>query len=349
MAVVKADAYGHGMLPVAATARAAGADWLGVALPSEAVALRQAGDRGRVLAWLYSPTDDLTSAVAADVDLSASAPWAIAALAEAAARTGRSARVHLKIDTGLGRSGASTAQWPQLLAAAAAAQATGAIEVVGIWSHLACGDEPDLLVTKQQQSAFDEAWAVARQHGLEPSIRHLANSGATLLDPSTHYELVRCGIAVYGQTPSTAMGTPADLGLQPAMRVTAEVAHVKRVPAGHGVSYGLRYRTSRETTLVLVPVGYADGVPRAGSGSLPVSLAGQRFVAAGTIAMDQFVIDVGDTRVQVGDTVELFGGPGAPTAVDWAQASGTINYEIVTRLGTRIPRTYLGGNGGTAV
>jgi len=345
MVVVKADAYGHGVARVAPLARAAGADWLGVALPSEAVALRASGDTGRLMAWLFSPGDDLAEAVARDVDLSASAVWSVAAVADAAARTGRTARLHLKIDTGLGRSGATPADWPGVLDAALAAQAAGRVRIVGLWSHLACADEPDRVVTDRQCEAFDEALQVALARGVEPEVRHIASSGATLLAPESHYDMVRCGIAVYGLSPGVAMGSSADLGLRPAMTVRAEVAGVKRVPAGHGVSYGLRYRTPVPSTLALVPVGYADGVPRAGSGRLPVAVNNQRFTAAGTIAMDQFVLDVGDADVSPGDPVELFGTGGAagPTADDWAQACGTINYEIVTRLGARIPRSYLGG------
>lgn len=343
MAVVKADAYGHGVAQVAPVARAAGADWLGVALPSEAVALRRLGDEGRLMAWLFTPSDDITEAVALDVDLSASAPWAVAAIAQAAQRSGRTARVHLKIDTGLGRSGASPADWPDLVNAALAAAASRQIEVVGIWSHLACADEPDLVVNSEQLRVFDEALAEAASRGLDPQLRHIASSGATVQDPRTHYDMVRCGIAVYGLSPGTAMGSSQELGLLPAMSVTAEVAHVKRVPAGHGVSYGLRYRTPQDTGLALVPVGYADGVPRAGSGRIPVMINGQRFTGAGTIAMDQFVIDINDAAIAPGDTVQLFGSGGAPSADDWAAACGTINYEIVTRLGSRIPRSYRGG------
>jgi alanine racemase len=345
MAVVKADAYGHGVGEVAPAARAAGADWLGVALPSEAIALRASGDRGRLMAWLFTPGDDIAPAVAADVDLSASAPWAVAAVAAAARQMGRRARLHLKIDTGLGRGGATAAGWADLLDAAAAAEAAGDVAIVGIWSHLACADEPDLVVTRQQCQAFEEALSQVAARGIEPEVRHIASSGATLLAPDSHYDMVRCGIAIYGLSPGVAMGSSADLGLRPAMTVVAEVANVKQVPAGHGVSYGLRYRTPAPSTLALVPVGYADGVPRAGSGTLPVAVNGRRFTAAGTIAMDQFVLDVADAEVGPGDRVVLFGSgaDGAPTADDWAAACGTINYEIVTRLGRRIPRRYLGG------
>lgn len=343
MAVVKADAYGHGVAAVAPAARAAGADWLGVALPAEAVALRRAGDTGPLMAWLFAPGDDLVDAVDLDVDLSASAPWAVARVVDAARAAGRRARLHLKIDTGLGRSGAAVRAWPDLVVAALAAERSGHVEVVGIWSHLACGDEPDLVVTRQQCAVFDEALATARKLGVQPPLRHIAASGAALLDAATHYDMVRCGIAVYGLAPGPGMGTSADLGLVPAMSVAASVAGIKRVPAGQGVSYGLTYRTERPTTLALIPVGYADGVPRTGSGRLPVAVNGRTFPVAGRIAMDQFVIDVGDHDVAPGDPVLLFGADPAlgPTADDWAAACGTINYEIVTRLGDRIGRQHL--------
>lgn len=342
MAVVKADAYGHGVERVAPAARAAGADWLGVALPAEATALRAAGDRGPLMAWLFTPGEDLTSAIAGDVDLSASAPWAVAEVAAAAQRVGRRARLHLKVDTGLGRSGAVPADWPMLIEAARAARRD--VEVVGIWSHLSNADDADKTVNDEQRLVFGQALEQAAALGIEPQLRHLGSSGAALRDPDCHYDLVRCGIAVYGLTPGPGLGTSEDLGLQPVMSVVAEVAHVKRVPAGHAVSYGRRYLTQRPSTLVLVPAGYADGVPRAGSGRLQVSINGRRHTVAGTIAMDQFVLDVGDAEVSPGDTVTLFGSGGdTPTADDWAAACGTINYEIVTRLGRRIPREYVGG------
>lgn len=345
MAVVKADAYGHGVRQVAPAARRAGASWLGVALPAEAVALRRAGDVGRLMAWLFTPSDDLAEAVALDVDLSASAPWAVAQVADAARGTGRAARLHLKADTGLGRGGAPAAKWGELLDNALLAQSAGLVQIVGIWSHLACADEPDQVVTGQQREAFEAALAEARAKGITPEVRHLASSGATLQSPDTHYDLVRCGIGIYGLSPGEPMGGHDDWGLRPAMRVTAEVALTKRVPAGQGVSYGLRYRTGSETTLALIPVGYADGIPRHGSTVLPVGIGGRRYTAAGTIAMDQFVVDIGDAPVMAGDSVVLFGTgeEGTPTADEWARACGTINYEIVTRLGGRIPRHYLGG------
>lgn len=344
MAVVKADGYGHGMVPVARAARSAGAGWLGVAFPGEALALRAAGDTGRVLAWLITPHDDVAPCVAADVDLSVSAPWAVDLVAAAADRAGRPARVHLKVDTGLGRGGGSLADWPALVDRARRHEAGGALELVGVWSHLANGEVADDPETAAQQERFAWALAEAERAGLRPQVRHLANSGATLAVPGARFDLVRCGIAMYGLTPGLALGTSASLGLRPAMTLRAEVALAKRVPAGHGVSYGLTWTAPAETTLALVPVGYGDGIPRAASGSGPVLLGGRIRRVVGRVAMDQCVVDVGDDAVAAGDPVVLFGpgDDGEPTAEDWAIACGTIGYEIVTRLGPRVPRRYVG-------
>lgn len=345
MAVVKADGYGHGMIPVARAARTAGAEYLGVALPSEAVAIRESGDGGPMLCWLYSPSQDLAECVERGVELSAASLEMLDQVVAAARKAGARARLHLKVDTGLGRNGAPMSQWPGLVAAALSRQDSGVVEIVGVWSHLASSDEPMSRVTEQQLAGFEQACEQAAAAGLQPRLRHLANSGGVFGFPQTHLDLVRCGISVYGLTPGPAVGSSAALGLIPAMRVSAQVALVKQVPAGQGVSYGLRYRTRRATQLALIPVGYADGLPRSGSGRLPVAINGVRFQVAGTIAMDQVVVDVGDLKVKPGDEVMLFG-PGSrdePTADEWAAACATINYEIVTRLGPRIPRRHLGG------
>ncbi len=344
LAVVKADGYGHGLLPVARAARDGGAGWLGVALLEEALALRRAGDEGPVLAWLFSPQQPLGPAVAAGIDLGVSAPWALAAAAAAAVETGVPARLHLKADTGLSRAGATPADWPALCVGAARAVADGTVEVVGVWSHFAYADEPGHPTVRRQTAVFAEALTVAAGAGLRPSVRHLANSAATLTSPGTHYDLVRPGLAVYGLSPVPQIGGPAAYGLRPAMTMTARVVLAKRVPAGSGVSYGHRYTTDRETGLALVPVGYADGVPRAATNIAEVLVAGRRRRIAGTVCMDQFVVDVGADAVSAGDEVVLFGpgDRGEPTAQDWADALGTISYEIVTRIGPRVPRTYAG-------
>ena len=346
LAVVKADAYGHGLLPAARAARDAGAAWLGTALLEEALALRAAGDGGRLLAWMLDPGDPFAEAVAADIDLSVSAPWAVEEIAAAARTAGRPARLHLKVDTGLGRAGAPVHDWPALVERAAKAQADGEVVVSGVWSHLAYADAPGHPTTDAQIEAFREAVALAEAEGLRPEVRHLANSAATLTRPDAHFDLVRPGIAVYGLSPMPD-DHPADtLGLRPAMTLRARIALVKRLPPGHGVSYLHRYRTTRETTTALVPLGYADGIPRNATNVGPVLAAGARRTIAGTVCMDQFVLDLGDDPVSVGDEVVLFGpGDGGETSADdWARATGTISYEIVTRIGPRVPRVHLGGS-----
>ncbi|HEX3706676.1 MAG TPA: alanine racemase [Mycobacteriales bacterium] len=344
MAVVKADGYGHGMVEAAVAALEAGAGWLGVAMADEALALRTAGIAGPVLAWLLGPNDDWAAVAAAGVDAGVNATWALDQAAAAAATTGHPTRIHLKVDSGLGRGGAQPADWPELVAAAAKAQADGTVEVVGVWSHLAYADEPLHPTIEAQRLAFEEALEVATRAGIEPSVRHLANSAATLRLPQTHYDLVRPGVAIYGLSPGPEVGSGLELGLRPAMSLTTQVALTKRAPAGHGVSYGHQYVTDRETTLALVPLGYADGVPRHLTNVGEVSVGARRYRIAGRVCMDQFVIDVGDDPVNAGDEALLFGPgtSGEPTADDWAAAIGTINYEIVTRVGARVPRTYEG-------
>lgn len=339
MAVVKADAYGHGAVPIAQAARQAGAEWLGVALPSEAIALRNSGDGGPILAWLYPPGDDhVVDCVAANVDLGVGAPWALDEIATAAGAIGRRARVHLKVDTGLGRGGAPMDAWPSLVSAAQ--RHSGNVEVVGVWSHLACADDPDSPETTAQVEAFAVALDTARRLGLEPQIRHLASSGAAMTRQETWYDLVRIGIAMYGIPP----GPRIDMtGLRPAMTLTAHIAAIKAVPRGHGVSYGLQWRAPTSTNLALIPVGYADGIPRTAQGA-QVWVGGQRVNVVGRIAMDQFVVDLGAVPAAPGDEVIVWGagGVGEPTAHDWAQWDDTIGYEIVTRLGVRVPRRYVG-------
>lgn len=350
MTVVKGDAYGHGLVPVARAARAGGATWLGAATLAEALALRAAGVDGRVMAWLNAPGERWADALAADVDVSASAPWALAEIAAAARETGRTARVHLKADTGMGRAGAPPADWPTLVDDALKAQAEGLVEVVGLWSHLARADEPGEPANARQLAAFRDALELAEARGVRPEVRHLANSAATLTMRSAHFDLVRPGLATYGLSPVPQQVTPADVGLRPAMSVRARLALVKRVPPGQGVSYGHLYVTDRESSLGLVPLGYADGVPRHASGGsagpgAPVLIRGVTRRIAGRVCMDQFVVDLRDDDVRAGDEVVLFGdaAAGEPTAQDWADATGTISYEIVTRFAPRLPRVYVNG------
>jgi alanine racemase len=341
MAVVKADAYGHGLVPCARAALEAGATWLGVALLEEAVALRDAGVGGRLLAWLAAPGAPWAECLERDVDVSVSATWALEEVRAAARLTGRRARVHLKIDTGLSRNGATAQDWPGLVAAARAAEVEGLVEVVGVWSHLACADTPEHPSVARALAAFERALEVAARAGVRPQVRHLANSAAVLAIPASHYDLVRVGIAMYGLTPGEEIGSAESLGLVPVMSLRARLASVKRVPAGSGVSYGHSHVTSSETTLGVVPLGYADGLPRAAENAGPVLAAGRTRPIAGRVCMDQVVVELGDDAAAPGDEVVLFGAEG-PSAQDWALACGTIGYEIVTRIGPRVPRVHLG-------
>jgi alanine racemase len=346
MAVVKADGYGHGLVPSARAAVRGGASWLGVAFLEEALALRAAGVDTPALAWLFAPQEDLAPAVAAGVDLGIYTVEELARAQAAAEQTGSPARLHLKADTGLSRGGATFHDWPLLCEAAAKAESGGMVRVTGLWSHFAFADGgPDHPVNSRQAKIFAEAIEVATAKGLQPEVRHIANSAATLTAPATHYDLVRPGVSVYGLSPVPEMGSPRDFGLRPAMSLRSRVALTKRVPAGAGVSYLHRYTTAVETSLALVPLGYADGIPRSATNAAHVLLGGSRRRIAGTVAMDQFVLDVGDDEVAAGDEVLLFGSgdDGEPTAQDWADAVGTIDYEIVTRIGSRVPREYVGG------
>jgi alanine racemase len=344
MAVVKADGYGHGLVPSAQAALRGGASWLGVAMPEEALALRAAGISAPILAWLWTPQDAslLRRAIDADIDLSVSSLAGLELVTALAAELGVTARVHLKIDTGLSRNGATAADWPELVTAAAKAVAGGLIHSTGIWSHFAYADSPGHPVIAAQIQRFTAALDEAERLGYTPQVRHLANSAATLTLPQAHFDLVRPGVAIFGLSPVPERG---DFGLVPAMTLMSHVANVKRVAAGEGVSYGHAYTTSSDTTLALIPLGYADGIPRAATNRGPVQLGGQRFRISGRVCMDQFVIDTGDATPSLGDPVHLFGPgrDGEPTAQDWADVLDTIHYEIVTRIGARVPRSYLGG------
>jgi alanine racemase len=344
MAVVKADGYGHGMLPAARAALDGGATWLGVAVIEEALQLRAAGITAPVLAWLCGPGERWQDAIQTDIDLSANAVWAVKEIAAAAGRAGRTARLHLKVDSGLGRAGAAVGDWPDVVDAALKAEAEGQVKVVGLWSHFAYADAPGHPTIARQIATFTEAVQLAERAGARPEVRHLANSAATLSLPQAYFDLVRPGLAIYGLSPIPQEGDPAGYGLRPAMTLAARLILVKRVPAGHGVSYGHAYITDRTTTLGLVPLGYADGVPRNASNVGPVFAAGRRRRIAGRVCMDQFVLDLGDDSAEAGDEVLVFG-PGdreEPTAQEWAETLDTISYEIVTRIGPRVPRIYSG-------
>ncbi|MGH3875840.1 MAG: alanine racemase [Actinophytocola sp.] len=336
LAVVKADGFGHGAVRVAETALRSGATWLGVTTCAEALQLRAGGIDAPILSWMHSPLEDVEAALLAGVDLSVSSREHLRAVAATAARLGRTAEVHLKADTGLHRNGARPEEWRELVRLARELETGEHVRVRGVWSHLVSGAAGD--ANRRQVELFDEAVGVARAAGLRPRIRHLANSAAALGAPETHYELVRPGIGLYGVEPDPLRSR----GLRGAMTLRARLILVKRVPAGSGVSYGHEYVTDRDTTLALVPLGYADGLPWAAAGQAEVSIAGRRYPVAGRIAMDQFVVDVGDAEPRIGDEVVVFG-PGTggePTVADWAGWANTVPHEVITGIGPRVARHY---------
>ncbi|MGV9775698.1 alanine racemase [Streptosporangium sp. NPDC003464] len=341
MAVVKADGYGHGLVACGRAALEGGATRLGTAYIREALELRAAGITAPILSWIIPPGEPLDQAVAQDVELSAATPALVDEIARTAHRAGRTARVHLKADTGLTRGGAAFDEWPALVDRAMARQAEGTVEVAGLWSHFACADIPGHPSVDAQLAVFDEALVIAEKAGAGGShvLRHIANSAAVLTLPQARYDMIRAGIAVVGLSPVPELG---DFGLRPAMTLVARTALAKRVPAGSGVSYGHLYVTDRETTLGLIPLGYADGVLRHATNRAEVLAGGRRRRIAGRVCMDQFVIDMGDDPLEEGDEVILFGdgSQGEPTAQEWADSLGTITHEIVTRIGSRVPRVY---------
>ena len=341
MAVVKADGYGHGMVPAARAALAGGASWLGTADLDEALVLRRAGLSAPVLCLMA--VGDPAEAIEQNIDVTAGSAFFAARVAAAARRAGVQARLHLEADTRMNRGGATREDWPELVAAALAAQASGLVRVVGLWSHFACADLPGHPSVATQLAAFADAVGYAEKAGVTPEIRHIANTAAALTVPESRLDLVRFGGAVYGVS-TLPGGAPS--WLRPAMTLSARLALVKRVPPGSGVSYGHRYITDRETTLGLVPLGYADGVPRGAAGLPLVSAHGRRWPVAGTVCMDQFMVDFGDEPVTAGEEVVLFGpgDHGEATAQEWGQALGTISYDIVTGIGGRVRYRYRGGD-----
>ncbi len=335
IAVVKADGYGHGAVRSAAAALEGGASRIGVADIGEALALRRGGIMAPILAWLHAPRTSFAEAASAGVELGVS-NFDQLLQAAAAASQDRPVGVHLKLETGLARNGIAPEDYRVVFSEAARLERIGRLRVIGLFSHLSNASAHDDRIALQ---TFEDGVGVAASAGLAPPLRHIAATHAAIALPETRLGCVRIGIGIYGLSPFAGRSS-ADLGLRPAMTLRAPVAAVRRVSAGHGVSYGYDYRTERESTLALVPLGYADGVPRQASGVAPVTIGGRRFTVAGRVAMDQFVVDVGDHAVAVGDEVVLFGDPtlGVPAADEWADAASSINYEIVTRIGPRVPR-----------
>ncbi|MFI5924912.1 alanine racemase [Micromonospora sp. NPDC051543] len=343
MAVVKADGFGHGSAPVARAALRAGATWLGVTSTAEALALRAAGITAPTLSWLHRPDDDFAGLILAGVDVGVSTITHLHALADAALRVGVPATAQLKADTGLTRNGAGRDDWPDLVAWARKYEVEGTVRVRGVWSHLADADVPGAPALAAQVRTFAEALRVARTAGLDPDLVHLANSAAALSAPRTRFDLCRIGLALYGVDPFGAVG-PGAFGLHAALTLRTTVVNVKRVPAGTGVSYGPEHVTAAPTTLALLPLGYADGLPRASEGRAEVWLGGRRCPVVGRIAMDQCVVDVGDLAVRIGDPVVVVGtgrDDDAPTVTEWARWAGTNPHEILTGIGARVGRVHL--------
>jgi alanine racemase len=340
LAVVKADAYGHGAVPVARAALDAGASGLGVALVEEGIELRDAGVDAPILVLSEPVPDAADCVVARDLTPVVYTPAGIDALAKAVADRGEHRRlgVHLKVDTGMHRVGCRPDHAVEL---ASQVSDRPELELAGVCTHLAVADEPDHPYTQEQLAAFDAVLGDLSARGLPTGVVHACNTAGAIEWPAARFDLVRVGIGCYGIAPADALEGRVDL--QPAMAVKARVSQVKDVPAGAGVSYGLRYTTSRATRIATVPIGYADGVPR----ELPqrggtVLVHGRRCPMAGTVTMDQLMVDVGDLPVEVGDEVVLIGRQGDQeiTAADWAHAMDTIAYTIVCSIGPRVPREY---------
>ena len=328
------------MIEVARRLEAESVDFLGVADIAEALELRAAGIGTSILAWLHAPHETFESAISAEIDLGVATTAQLEAIASAAAELGKTARVHLKVDTGLSRNGAHLRDWPELVADAHELAVLGRIQVVALFSHLSSSSTEDDLA---QIERFNQAVDVARAAGLHFEIRHMMASDGALKYAQAHFEMIRIGLALYGLSPFTDRKAE-EFGLVPAMTAKSFVVQVKRAEAGEGVSYGYLHRTVESTNLALVPVGYAEGLPRAASGKAYVQVAGQTHLIQSRVAMDQFVIDVGQQSVEIGDEVVLFGDPskGQISVDDLAAAADTINYEIVTRMGGRFVREFFG-------
>ncbi|MBT8161274.1 MULTISPECIES: alanine racemase [Arthrobacter] len=346
MAVVKGNGYGRGLIDVARTALEAGADWLGTAQLSEAVALRRAGITVPVLSWLYLASQTsatIREALEHDVDVSLGSVRQLEVLAGIARHVGRPAVVHLELDSGLSRGGARKEDWAGLVAKARAAEKDGTLKVRGIWTHLAWADVPAHPGNAAAVAEFEDAVREAHAAGLEPQLRHVSSSANILDRPEFHFDMVRAGLAIYGLAPADHLN-PADFGLRPALTVTAPLVMVKKVPAGTGVSYEHQAITHEPRYLGLIPLGYADGIPKGISGRSLVQIAGRKVPVIGKVCMDQFMVDLGPDAagIDVGDIAVLFGDPasGAASADDWGAAIGSHGDEIISRIAPRLPRVY---------
>ena len=348
-------------------------DWLGVAQLAEAFALRRGLDEAGIarvdaplLAWISTSSSDFAAAIEADIDLSVSWTWVLADICAAARAVGRPARVHVKIDTGMSRAGSTLADLPALASALRMATDDGLVDIVGAWSHMSRADDPSEAgnaSTASHVRIFEEGLAILADAGITPRIRHLSATSGILWHPEAHYDMVRAGIGLYGLSPDPAVATAEELGLIPALELSAPLTSVKVIEEGTPASYGGTWVAPTRRWVGLVPLGYGDGILRAASNRARVLVhtASGPFHAPliGRVCMDQFIIDLGpadgdagtptarsgDAPAAVGDLAVLFGAghDGDPLADDWAQAAGTINYEIVTNLGAHIPRIYRDG------
>lgn len=348
LAVVKADAYGHGLIPIAERAVKAGASWVGTALLEEAIKVREGGIKVPIISWLTPIHDDFEAALQNQIDLAVPSIEHLTAVIKAAEKTEIKPRLHLEVDTGMTRGGA-LGEWKALLHATSDLLKSNRVSVIGIWSHFARADEPGHKFNDEQIRNFEERVAEAAGYGIKPELLHLSNSAATLSNESAHYDLVRMGIAMYGLSPDVKnMGDSAKLNLHPVMSLRSQIHLVKDVPAGVQVGYGGTAITKEATKVGVITMGYADGVPRNANSIAGVLVGNKKAPILGRVSMDQFVVDLGNNSIaRAGDWAYLIGssvgdgGADGYTADAWGQASGTINYEIVTRIGPRVPRIYI--------
>jgi alanine racemase len=343
LAVVKADAYGHGLLPVARAAQDAGADWLGTALLEEAITLRNGGITKPIIAWLTPMGEDFKAALLANIDLSISSIELLNEIVLAGKSVNKVPNIHIEVDTGMSRGGVGD-DWQIFLEKLSISAKNNEINIVGIWSHFARADEPDEGMNKEQLDIFEDRIKSATAAGIKAEFIHIANSAASLTNKAAHKSILRWGICLYGLSPEVEkMGDSASLGLKGAMKLKAKLHLVKAVKAGVSVGYGGTAVTKSDTKLGVVTLGYADGIPRNANNLAGVFVAGKRAPLIGRVSMDQFVVDLGiSSLAKTGDEVIVFGdgGGGEYTIDEWAKASGTINYEVVTRIGPRVPRIY---------
>jgi alanine racemase len=343
LAVVKADAYGHGLIQVGKAAENAGADWLGTALLEEGITLRNSGIKIPIISWLTPLGEDFKAAINLDIDLSISSTELLNEIVLAGKSVKKIPRIHVEVDTGMSRGGVGD-DWQLFLAELSKAVLANEINIVGIWSHFARADEPDEVMNGEQLAVFEDRIKSASAAGIKAEFIHIANSASSLTNKSAHKNIIRWGIGLYGLSPDlNNLGDSKSLNLKPAMRLKAKLHLVKAVKAGVSVGYGGTAITKSDTKLGVVTLGYADGIPRNANNLAGVFVGGKRAPLIGRVSMDQFVVDLGSNSLaKTGDEVIVFGdgAGGEYTADEWAKASGTINYEIVTRIGSRVPRIY---------